>query len=160
MPSIPSFATNRNPDDPMLRELLASFILLALCVVIHSAGIALILRRIHTRPPVPTDRPWKIAMFIVQVAWKLTSLHLLQIVLWAVYFRVQGCLPDFETALYFSGVTYSTLGYGDVVLPQGWRTLGPAEGLTGILMCGLSTGLFFAISHRVLESRMQRRRTE
>ncbi|RYD60758.1 MAG: two pore domain potassium channel family protein [Verrucomicrobiaceae bacterium] len=140
----------------MLGELLASFILLGLCVVIHSAGIALILRQIHRRPPVPTDHPWKVAMVIVQVAWKLTSLHLFQIVLWAVYFRVQGCLPDFETALYFSGTTYSTLGYGDVVLPQGWRTLGPAESLTGILMCGFSTGLFFAIFHRVLQSRVER----
>ena len=144
----------------MLGELLASFILLGLCVLIHSAGIALILRQLHSHPPVPTGHPWKVAMFIVQVAWKLTSLHLFQIILWAVYFRVQGCLPDFETSLYFSGVSYSTLGYGDVVLPQGWRTLGPAEGLTGILMCGFSTGLFFAISHRVLESRMQRHRKE
>jgi hypothetical protein len=144
----------------MLGELLASFILLGLCVLIHSAGIALILRQIHTHPPVATAHPWKVAMFIVQVAWKLTTLHLFQIILWAVYFRIQGCLPDFETALYFSGVTYSTLGYGDVVLPLGWRTLGPAESLTGILMCGFSTGLFFAISHRVLESRMQRHRKE
>ncbi|HVR19331.1 MAG TPA: potassium channel family protein, partial [Polyangiaceae bacterium] len=48
-------------------------------------------------------------------------------------------------ALYFSGVTYSTVGYGDLVLPEHWRLLGPIEGLTGILMCGLSTGLFFAL---------------
>jgi hypothetical protein len=156
MPWTRSFATNRNPPDTVLRELLASFILLGLCVLIHSAGIALILRKMHSHSPVATDRPWKVAIFIVQVAWKLTSLHLFQIVLWAVYFRVQGCLPDFETSLYFSGISYSTLGYGDVVLPRGWRTLGPAEGLTGILMGGLSTGLFFAISHRMLQPRMQR----
>lgn len=140
----------------MLRELLASFLLLGLCVVIHSAGIALILRQIHTHPPVATAHPWKVALFMVQVAWKLTSLHFFQIFIWALYFWFQGCLPNFETALYFSGVSYSTLGYGDVVLPQGWRTLGPAEGLTGILMCGFSTGLFFAISHRVLQSRVER----
>jgi hypothetical protein len=160
MPWTPSFATNRCPADPMLTELLASFVLLAICVIIHSAGIALILRQMHAHSPVATAHPWKVAILIVQVAWKLTSLHLIQIVIWAVYFRLQRCLPDFETALYFSGVSYSTLGYGDVVLPQGWRTLGPAEGLTGILMCGLSTGLFFAIAHRLLESRVQRHRKE
>lgn len=142
----------------MLAELLASFVLLGLCVVIHSAGIALILRQIHHHPPVPTDRQWKVALVIVQVAWKLTSLHLFQIVLWAIYYRVQGCLPNFETALYFSGTSYTTLGYGDVVLPQGWRTLGPVEGLTGILMCGLSTALFFAIAHRLLEERIHHRK--
>ena len=137
----------------MFKGLIASFILLALCVIIHSGGIALILRRMHSRPPTPTDHPWKVSMIIVQLAWRLTALHLLQIVLWAAYFRLQGCLPDFETALYFSGVTYSTLGYGDVVLPQDWRMLGPAEGLTGILMCGLSTGLFFATAHGLLRAR-------
>ena len=42
-------------------------------------------------------------------------------------------------------VTYTTVGYGDLVLPQEWRLLGPVEGLTGILMCGLSTGFFFAV---------------
>ena len=55
-----------------------------------------------------------------------------------------GCLPDAESAFYSSGVTYATVGYGDLVLPQPWRMLGPVEGLTGILMCGLSTGFFFA----------------
>lgn len=137
----------------MFKGLLASFILLALCVIIHAGGLALILRQMRLNPPARTSRPWKVALVIVQIAWKLTSLHLFQIVLWAAYFRIQGCLPDFETALYFSGVSYSTLGYGDVVLPQEWRMLGPAEGLTGILMCGLSTGMFFAIAHGLLRAR-------
>ena len=41
-------------------------------------------------------------------------------------------------------VTYATIGYGDLVLPREWRLLAPLEGLAGILMCGLSAGLFFA----------------
>jgi hypothetical protein len=31
------------------------------------------------------------------------------------------------------------------VLPPQWRLVGGVEALTGILMCGLSTGLFFAV---------------
>ena len=65
------------------------------------------------------------------------------------------CLPDAESAFYFSGVTYATIGYGDLVLPEPWRMLGPIEGLTGILMCGLSTGIFFAMINRILLSRPQ-----
>lgn len=140
----------------MFPGLVASFLLLALCVVIHSMGIALLLRFTRSRPPSTSAHPWRVAFFIVRVAWWLVTLHLIQIVIWAIYFRVQGCLPDFETALYFSGVSYSTLGYGDVVLPHDWRMLGPAEGLTGILMCGFSTGFFFAIVHRLLEARVNR----
>ena len=45
----------------------------------------------------------------------------------------------------FSAVTYTTTGYGDLVLPKEWRLVGGVEALTGILMCGLSTGLFFAV---------------
>jgi len=51
--------------------------------------------------------------------------------------------------LYFSAVTYTTTGYGDLVLDEGWRLLGAVEALTGILMCGWSTGFFFAVVNRV-----------
>jgi hypothetical protein len=54
--------------------------------------------------------------------------------------------------LYFSSVTYTTVGYGDVVLPKGWRLAGGVEALTGILMCGWSTGFFFAILSRIYRS--------
>jgi len=53
------------------------------------------------------------------------------------------------TALYFSSVTYTTVGYGDVVLPEGWRLAGGIEALTGILMCGWSTGFFFSVVSRM-----------
>ena len=49
--------------------------------------------------------------------------------------------------------TYTTLGYGDLVLPKEWRLLGPVEGLTGILMSGLSTGFFFAVVSRFLAAK-------
>ena len=144
----------------MLPELIAAGILLALCVVIHASGLALILRHSRLHPPSARARPGKIAWHIVRIGWWLAGLHLLQIALWAGYYRFQGCFPDFRTALYFSGVSYSTLGYGDVLLPPEWRMLGPSEGLTGILMCGLSTGLFFAIAHRILETRAESRTRE
>jgi len=58
-------------------------------------------------------------------------------------------MPDLQTAFYFSAVTYTTTGYGDLVLPKEWRVVGGIEALTGILMCGLSTGLFFAVFVKV-----------
>jgi hypothetical protein len=67
----------------------------------------------------------------------------------------QGCLPDAETSFYFFGVTYTTVGYGDLVLPMPWRLFAPVEAVTGILMCGLSTGLFFAVVSRRISSWMK-----
>ena len=57
-----------------------------------------------------------------------------------------------ESALYFSGVTYTTVGYGDLVLPQPWRLLAPLEALVGILMVGLSTGLFIVVVSRLVRN--------
>jgi hypothetical protein len=61
-------------------------------------------------------------------------------------------MPDLYSAAYFSAVTYTTTGYGDLVLPPAWRMVGAVEALTGILMCGWSTGFFFAIGSRMHES--------
>jgi RsiW-degrading membrane proteinase PrsW (M82 family) len=74
-----------------------------------------------------------------------------EIAVWGLFYYWQGCFPDAGSALYFSGVTYTTVGYGDLALPEPWRMLAPSEALIGILMAGLSTGLFFAVIHRLLE---------
>jgi len=72
----------------------------------------------------------------------------------------QQCLPDAESSCYFSAVTDTTVGYGDLVLPQEWRLVGAVEGLTGILMSGLSTGLFFAVVSKFLGPHSHQDRTD
>jgi voltage-gated potassium channel len=59
-------------------------------------------------------------------------------------------LPSWESALYFSATSYTTVGYGDIVLPSNWRMLGPIESILGVLMCGLSVSLLFAIATRLV----------
>ena len=61
----------------------------------------------------------------------------------------QAAIADLQSAFYFSAVTYTTTGYGDVVLPPEWRVVGGIEALTGILMCGWSTALLFAVMTRI-----------
>ena len=99
------------------------------------------------------QRFWPMTRLLVWVAWWLLLLHLAEISVWALFYWWQKCLPDAESSFYFSGVTYTTLGYGDLVLPKEWRLLGPVEGLTGILMCGLSTGFFFAVVSKFLAAK-------
>ena len=115
----------------------------ALTVTIHAAGLSAMLPGVLSAP---LDRRfWRVTWQLLRVAWRLLLLHLAEIAAWALFYWWQKCLPDSESSFYFSGVTYTTVGYGDLVLPKEWRLLGPVEGLTGILMCGLSTGFFFAI---------------
>jgi Ion channel len=87
-------------------------------------------------------------MLICITGWTVL-MHLLQIAVWAFFYAWKHGMPDLTSAFYFSAVTYTTTGYGDLVLPKEWRLVGGVEALTGILMCGLSTGLFFAVFTKV-----------
>jgi voltage-gated potassium channel Kch len=62
-----------------------------------------------------------------------------------------------NTALYFSTVTYATIGYGDVVPPAEWRLVAVMEGLTGVLMLGWSSALVFAVVVRLIDDTVRRR---
>jgi hypothetical protein len=134
----------------MIPNLLFAFCLVAMTVIIHAAGIALVLNRIWRSPARPKTGFWPISWLLIRLAWWLILVHMFEIAVWAFFFWWQKCLPDAESSFYFSGVTYATIGYGDIVLPKEWRLFGPVEGLIGILMCGLSTAFFFAVVIRTI----------
>jgi hypothetical protein len=118
-------------------------------VAIHAAGLAAVASRMLGKSWTSDTRYWPVTWLLVRVAWLLIVLHVIQIAVWALFFWWQNCLPNMESAFYFSGVTYATIGYGDLVLPLEWRLFGPIEGLTGILMCGLSVSFFFVIVSKI-----------
>ena len=80
-----------------------------------------------------------LAVFVI---W-LFFATILQVTVWAVLYRLLGALPNFEDALYFSTVTYATLGYGDITLVEKWRLLSSFEAANGLIMFGWSTALVF-----------------
>jgi len=86
----------------------------------------------------------------------LLLLHFVEAGVWALVYRFLGLLPDTETAIYFSITSYTTVGYGDVVLPAQWRLLGPIEAAVGILMFGWSTGIMVTVINRVYGDRLRR----
>jgi hypothetical protein len=90
------------------------------------------------------------AMLMVRFTTAIIVLHLLQILLWAGYFRWK-CVPNFESAFYFSTANYSTVGSGDLLLPHGWRSLGTLESIVGVLMCGLSVSFLFTLVMRLAQ---------
>lgn len=138
----------------MLAVIIISAALVAVTVTLHAVGLGVVLSHLvksHAKPP---THLWPITLLLIRVTWLLILIHVFEIFVWAVFYWWEECLPDFESAFYFSGVTYSTIGYGDLILPRPWRLLGPVEGVTGILMCGLSAGLFFATVSRIYAPRL------
>ena len=134
----------------MIWKLLLAWCLMALCVVIHAAGIAATLRWWDR-----TARPsgfWAWTWLLVGVAGWMIFVHLAEISAWALVYAGAGVMPDLAAAFYFSAVTYTTTGYGDLTLPETWRLVGGVEALTGILMAGLSTGLFVTVVSRMVQA--------
>jgi Ion channel len=144
---------NENISTAMITKLLMASFLVATTVMIHAAGLGLVLSHVLHSTVRPDTRFWPITWLLIRIAWLLIVIHLLEIAIWALFFWWENCMPDFMTSFYFSGVTYITVGYGDLILPKEWRLFGPLEGLTGILMCGLSTALYVGVVGRKILQR-------
>jgi hypothetical protein len=135
----------------MLSKLLLAWGLMALCVVIHATGVSCAVRWLRYRTTA-MPRFWLGTWLFIRLAGWIVLLHLIEITTWALLYARKAAMPDLQSALYFSAVTYTTTGYGDLVLPQEWRLVGAIEALTGILMCGWSTGFFFAVVSRMFQA--------
>lgn len=94
---------------------------------------------------------WRTSLLMIRFMTALIILHIAEIWLWAAAYRWR-LLTSWESSFYFSATSYSTVGYGDVVLPRIWRLLGPVESVTGVLMTGISVSILFAILVRLIES--------
>jgi hypothetical protein len=141
---------------PFLRQSIAAAVLVTLTLSLQSAGMATLIHwgRAHVQRGLHKLGLFRSAALVVQITHLMIVLHISQILLWAWFFR-WNCFPSWESAFYFSTTTYSTVGYGDLVLPSSWRILGPIEAITGVLMCGLSAGFLFAIVTRLIEQESQ-----
>ena len=136
---------------------LIACILVVVTVAMHAAGFSALLRTVMQSHALDKSGFWTVTAMVIGLTCWLILIHLSEITVWGLFYFWRGCLPDAESAFYFSGVTYTTVGYGDLVLPKPWRMFAPLEALTGILMCGLSTGFFFALVSRWHSNWMQRK---
>ena len=137
----------------MITKLLLCWLLMALCVATHAIGVMGAFRWFSRSSALGDPRFWPPTWLFIRVAGWLVLLHLLEISIWAIAYTWGHAMPDAHSAFYFSSVTYTTVGYGDLVLPAAWRLAGGIEALTGILMCGWSTGFFFTIVSSLHRSR-------
>jgi voltage-gated potassium channel len=134
------------------REAGAAVLLVGVTLWIQCAGIAVLIRWARTSIERGLARLSSLhaAILMIRFSILVIILHFLQIFLWSGFYRWY-CFPSWEPSFYFSASSYSTVGYGDVVLPQVFRLLGPVESVTGVLMCGISVSCLFALATRLIE---------
>jgi hypothetical protein len=142
----------------MFRVLLIATGLLAVCVVINVAGMVALADAVMDRREAIRDmpNPFRFAMLMVVVFSGVLVLNIISASIWAFFYYQSGLFDSLETSFYFSLKSYSTVGYGDVLLPQKWRLLGTIEALSGALLCGLSTAFLFAFLNAWFRARLDR----
>jgi hypothetical protein len=92
---------------------------------------------------------WRRAWVVSAVVMVMFLAALVESGLWAATYLAVGSISGIEQALYFSTVTYTTLGFGDLVLDDRWRLLSSFEAANGVIIFGWSTALIFAAVQRV-----------
>ena len=140
----------------MLPALLVGVVTLLLSVLFYGLATALIVRLLVrlTRAGHAASGFWKEVAAMLVVTLITAAAHLTQIALWAVALLLWGEISTFEKALYCSAENYPALGYGDVVLAERWRLLGPLEAVNGLLLVGLSTAVMFAVLSHLIANRL------
>lgn len=102
---------------------------------------------------------WQSIVAVNQVMFLLVAGNLCQVGIWALVFMWLGEFAGFADAFYHSAVNFGTLGYGDVVMSEGHRLLGPLEAINGVLMIGVCTAaLMSATKDILLKTRGARRK--
>jgi hypothetical protein len=135
----------------VVKQLLLALVLSGATVLVHALGVVYVV--------LPLAGVWRTKAEAGKVAtpvWGLSRLvcgllvlHLVEMSLWAMAFAALSIFPSFETSLYFSLTSYTTVGYGDVAPPSAWRLVGPIEAAVGVLMLGLSTSFIVATLQRI-----------
>ena len=137
----------------MLKLSLIGSALIAITVLIHAIGTTMWVRYLTRRYIGKSIWTGQRAMLVlVNTALIVFVLHTLEIVIWAVAYQVLlpvNELASFQEAVYFSFVTFTTLGYGDITLGEGWRLLSGIEALNGILLVGWTTAMIFSIVQNI-----------
>lgn len=125
-------------------------VMISLTVVIHTFGLIAVTHAmswVTDRIRLHGHRSRMLAMntVVIGVFVVLTA----EVWLWAAAYSLIGVVDSFETALYFSTITFSTVGYGDVVPHPEWRMMAALEGVNGFLLIGWSTAYLIAAGMRV-----------
>jgi small-conductance mechanosensitive channel len=143
----------------MVKELLVAFAIVAACLLLHVVTIVVLADWLLDQRDKRQEEIGTFGyMFLLIASFTvIIILHMVEVCIWGVFYFARSLFADFETSIYFSITSYTTIGFGDVVLPRAWRMLGGIEGITGVLLCGLSTAFVFAIVNAMVQMRVQRR---
>jgi hypothetical protein len=135
-------------------EFAVSTLLIIATIVIHGFGLFSLSRALRTERSVESMRhtdalSLRGVAFTLLIVLALVTLHGVEIWLFALAYLAIGANETLEAALYYSSISYSTVGYSDVHVALDWRLVGAFESIIGVIMLGWSTAFFFRMLGRI-----------
>jgi voltage-gated potassium channel len=129
----------------MLVQLMLATMMVVITVLLHLFGLAMLMRVLRSHSRIFRRLTIMPLTLLLAATIGIFVIHTLEIWIYALLYLQLGAFGHFEQALYFSTVTYSTIGYGDLLMPHQWRVLGAIEGAAGIIMLGWSTAFLVSL---------------
>lgn len=142
----------------MLQQLTIGIAIIVITIVIQALLMATSTKLLRKAGPWLMSPPFdfKNAITLAGLASWLVLGMALEVGIWAITFQVVGAFDAFEPSLYFSIVTFTTLGYGDIVLDADWRLLAGLAAANGLIIFGLNTAFLIEFSSRVRSARNEK----
>ena len=143
----------------MLTNLLMGLPTMAVCLLLQALLLAWAVRY-YSRHDYLVSSPSFVSSLVVVggVMLILAIGNLAQVGAWALLFQGLDEFGSFEAAFYHSAVNFATLGYGDIVMSDDYKLLGPIEAINGVLMIGVSTAVLMTAFQDALKKTIKARR--
>ena len=143
----------------MLINMLIGMPTMILCLLTQSLLVILALRYYSSRERWVNSPSFSSSMVVISSVMLLLVIgNLAQVAIWALLFQVMGEFETFDAAFYHSAVNFATLGYGDIVMSDEHKLLGPIQAVNGVLMIGVSTAALMATFQDAMKKTRDARR--
>lgn len=160
--TLQSMATRIEAEVPLVDQLsqvipAADFLfggtMLLLIVLIHATGMRVLTNRFERRllDMRVKQSTWRPDVLLVVVVALMLTLHLLEIFAWSAALVWSGLVQDWRAAGFFAANTYTTVGYGNFVLPGGWHMLAPIIAISGLFTFGWTGSVLVEVVRRCQE---------
>jgi hypothetical protein len=138
-------------------NILCGLVVMAICLMLQAILMVLAIRTYVRHQALLQSGFFGSGLLVVgSVMMVLVVGNIVQLSIWAALFQMLGEFDHFGEAVYHSAVNFATLGYGDIVMSEKHRILGPMEGINGVLMIGVSTAALTAAFQDVIKRKLQR----
>jgi len=143
----------------MLTNLLIGLPTMVLCLFLQLLLLLATMRYYRGKHSLVADPSlWSSVKVLSGVMLLLVIGNMSQIAIWALVFILLGEFQSFDSAFYHSAVNFATLGYGDFVMSEEHKLLGPLEALNGVLMIGVSTAVLMSAFQDAIKKTVEARR--